>query len=146
MTPTQTVPHLGREVYRARVASCVVPTKSLLPSELQFVVYDLEEDDPIVHRLSHDPLLRRRLGHRGQRVQTGVLDQLRIDGNPPEAREHYRLLPTDLATQPSRPTHHSQILSDLSSDVVQKRRFLSKKVIVLTGPRWRSYSYKRVGK
>lgn len=38
-------------------------------------------------------------------------------------------------------THHSQTRRLLSSDVLTKRRFSSTKVMVLTAPRWRSYSW-----
>lgn len=38
-------------------------------------------------------------------------------------------------------THHSQTRRLLSSDVLTNRRFSSTKVIVLTAPRWRSYSW-----
>ena len=37
-------------------------------------------------------------------------------------------------------THHSHTRRLLSSDVLTKRRFSSTKVMVLTAPRWRSYS------
>lgn len=36
---------------------------------------------------------------------------------------------------------HSQMRIDLSSDVVTNRRFSSTNVIVLTAPKWRSYSW-----
>jgi len=75
--------HLWREIRRTCVAGGIVTTKSLLPCKLEFVIDDLEEDDSIVHRLPNDPLLRRSRSHRGKRVQTSVLDELRIDGDAP---------------------------------------------------------------
>lgn len=53
------LPHLWREICRACVTCGVVTTEGLLPRELEFVIDDLEENDPIVHRLPNDPLLRR---------------------------------------------------------------------------------------
>lgn len=38
-------------------------------------------------------------------------------------------------------THHSHTRRLLSSDVLTNRRFSSTKVMVLTAPRWRSYSW-----
>lgn len=71
--------------------------------------------------------------HGGDGVQSGMLNELGVDRNTPECANGLFYSKLNIS-------NHSQMRSDLSSEVDTNRRFLSKKVMEFTGPKCRSYS------
>jgi len=82
------IAHVGRKIHPARVSGVDVPFERFPAKPPQLFGDHLEHQNFIVHRLADDPFFVRRLRHERHRMQAGLLDQLRVDGDSPFPNAH----------------------------------------------------------